>query len=234
MLARVSRVSSTSFPMRSYRTHCQAGAVSGVCWSVFVLRKPSPFSSCSLEVKWSACSPYSFRITTCATSSFSIQLPNGILNQLLRIKGYCIDGFVIDSVPERKKFLLFQLLRIKCASTLPPLASSGSILRPSKIEESTHDRRCTVLHLRGHLHRSVLLVRVIRVGQFSATDIAVLNQILINGVRQFFFVTRTGSPFAFCRSFPRNNCGSTLRGRSAKTSDSPACNAFTYSPNENL
>ena len=40
-----------------------------------------------------------------------IQFPNGILNQLLRIKGYCIDGFMVDSVPERKKFLLFQLLR---------------------------------------------------------------------------------------------------------------------------
>ena len=42
-----------------------------------------------------------------------IQFANGILNQLLRIKGYCIDGFMVDSVPERKKLLLFQLLRIQ-------------------------------------------------------------------------------------------------------------------------
>ena len=126
----------------------------------------------------------------------SIQLPNGILNQLLRIKGYCIDGFVIDSVPERKKFLLFQLLRIQVRLHI---AAVGVLWEhTAAIEnrgEHTHDRRCTVLHLRGHLHRSVLLVRVILVGQFSATDIAVLNQILINGVRQFF---RDAHRFAVC------------------------------------
>ena len=126
----------------------------------------------------------------------SIQLPNGILNQLLRIKGYCIDGFVVDSVPKRKKFFLFQLLWIEMRLHI----AAVGVLRENAaaIEnrgEHAHDRRCTVLHLRGHLHGSVLLVRVILVGQFSATDIAVLNQILINGVRQFF---RDAHRFAVC------------------------------------
>ena len=52
--------------------------------------------------------------------------------------------------------------------------------------EHAHDRCCTILHLCGHLHRSVLLVRVILVGQLSAADIAVLNQIFVDGVCQFF------------------------------------------------
>ena len=109
------------------------------------------------------------------------------MNQLLRIKGYCIDGFVIDSVPERKKFLLFQLLRIQVRFHI----AAVGVLREhaAAIEnrgEHTHDRRCTVLHLRGHLHRSVLLVHIIFVGQLSAADIAVLNQIFVDGVCQFF------------------------------------------------
>ena len=42
-----------------------------------------------------------------------IQFANGILNQFMCIKGYCIDGFVVDFVPKRKKFFLFQLLWIQ-------------------------------------------------------------------------------------------------------------------------